>query len=399
MMVPTGVTLPGQPASPDFVPGRWVTTKVGDADVRGTLIPIYRTELVGRRGSPGYPPRPEYKSIVTGTSVVSNNLGFAAASGVCQQKTSLASLQCLDDPSPLPPGAMVPVKVDAWNDPATRQPTVWSLTNYVANAHPLVKFGFRFTLQNTRTGGQYGPSYAIYQGLFAPALSWSPGSSFNNGIAANCGLQPRRNEHIVDGLSNTIMFGETMRQCDGGNVYRVAFLPTGYQTHEHAFGIEPSYPDVKFSTTLYPGSALGQTFGHTLMFQSQPGLRDCNGMRTQSMHGPFLMVAMCDGSVRAISSTVSRKEAIGATGRDGFCRYGGPDLAINDVNNPTPAADPGFWTPESRLAGNDKGTLFERPDGIWDLLMLPVDPLWSATVSGTAVPQVLSNTGEVGKEK
>lgn len=399
--VPTGKILPGVPPSPDYVPGTWKTTKVGDADVRGTLIPIYRTELVGRRGTPGYPPRPEYTSVVDSTTIVSVNTGFVASSGIKQQNASFPLLQCLEDPGAAPPGAMVPVKNEAWKDPSTNQHTVWALTNYVANAHAFVKFGQRFTLQNTRSGGTYGPSFALYQGLFFPAQAWSTGGSFNNSIASTCGIQSRRNEHILDGLSNTIMFGETMRQCDGGNVYRVAFLPVGYQTHEHAFGIEPSYPDVKTSTTIYPGSALGRTFGHTLMFQTQPGMRDCNGMRTQAVHGPFLLVAMCDGSVRAISSTVSRKEAIGAnaTGRDGFCRFGGPDMAINTINNPNPSADPGFWTPESRLLGNDNGVQFERPDGIWDLLMMPIDPPWAATSSGPAIPQVLSNTGEAGREK
>lgn len=400
-MVPTGKIIPGVPPSPDYVPGTWRTTKVGDADVRGTLIPIYRTELVGRRGSPGYPPRPEYTAFVDGTSVIAVNHGFVASSALKQQKTSLSLLQCLEDPSETPPGAMVPVRNEAWKDPATNQYSVWSLTNYVANAHVFAKFGPRLTLQNTRAGGSYGTSYQIYTGLFVPALAWDPGKVFRNDIASTCGIQSRRNEHIVDGLSNTIMFGETMRQCDGGNVHRFAFLPVGSPTNEHAFGIEPSYPDAKITTTLYPGSALDKTFGHTLMFQTQPGIRDCNGMRTQAVHGAFLLAAMCDGSVRAIASTVSRKEAIGAnaTGRDGFCRFGGPNLAINTINNPDPAADPGFWTPESRLLGTDNGVQFERPDGIWDMLLMPIDPPWAATVSGTAVPQVLSNTGEVGRDK
>lgn len=97
------------------------------------------------------------------------------------------------------------------------------------------------------------------------------------------------------------------------------------------------------------------------MFQTLPTLAQANPLRAQALHGAFLMVAMCDGSTRAISSLVERREpvATNSSGRENFGSL--------------------FYDPESRGA-----TL---PDGVWDMLMLPSDG------------QLLKNSGEVGREK
>ncbi len=432
---PSEPWLPACPPSDDYVPGEWKTTKIGEARVNThgtiTIIPIYKTELIGRKGHPGAPARPVWKcEIDTSIGTVSNgfvNSVSGSSVGQLLEGVRFPSLACLEDPSDLTPGEPIAVNNRNYNvmvgGSPSSTPTRWATTNYVANAHTLVRFGSRFTIQNTASGGTVvtgsgnsmsGMSFAPYRGLFMPPQPWPTGGPYwsstsmswwnnafwNNSVAAQYGMFARRNEHIVDGLSNTIMFAETMRQCDAGNTARIALLPCNYYTHEHAFGIEPSYPDAGDNTKVYPGSAQDKSFGHTLMFQVQPGVSDCNPMRTQAIHGAFLLVAMADGSVRAISSNVTRKEAIGAnaTGRDGFARFKDPNQAIN-AGEPQDATNPGFWTAESRMLGRDGGTEFERPDGIWDLLMLPQDPPWAATATQTPQPQVLSNTGEVGKDK
>jgi len=400
---PSGNMLPEKPQSDPYEPGRWVTRQIGTANVRGTEIPIYQTTLEGRVGNPYYPPRPEYtwqpvEAIAVPTVSGTFTKGFVGKEfGDAQKKqTSFPFLACMADPSQEDPTARITVNNPDWAT-AGVLPT-WSLTNYVANAHAFSKFGDRIPLPppyptGTVTAASLPSDSADsnaafktrYVGLFTPPKAWPggrPGSAawhpegyYNNEVALQRGIQFRTFGHIGDGLSNTVLFGEAMRRCDGA--YRVAFLPVGFQTWEHAFGIEPSYRDKDTSKTKpYPGSELNRTFGHTLMFQSEPGVSDCNPMRTQGMHGAYLMVAMCDGSVRAISSTVTRKEAIGAnaTGRDGF--------------------DSKFFTMYSRSVSSLDDTkpdlpLFERPDGIWDMLLVPNDP----------PENVLSNTGEVGKDK
>ncbi len=195
----------------------------------------------------------------------------------------------------------------------------------------------------------------------------------------------RRFASVEDGLSNTFLFAEGMRQCDAERVYRHAFLPSGpggtsnspNWFNEHAFGILPSLRQVVTSPNdpvLISGTTRADipSFGHTLMFQTQPRPVDCNPARMQALHGNFLMTAMCDGSVRAISSLVSRREPVGSidSGRSRF----GSNLGDHQSRG-------GMDSTNSTLGG--------RKDGVWDMLIVPVDPQ----------ENVLSNTGEVGRER
>jgi len=171
--------------------------------------------------------------------------------------------------------------------------------------------------------------------------------------------------HVADGLTNTLLFGEGMRRCDNQASFRYAFLPSGPTGsnaffNEHAFGILPSYRTTLSGTARAPT----QAFGHTLMFQTQPAEIDCNYVRLQALHGHFLMVAMCDGSTRAISSLVSRREPVGASA-SGRARF----------------------TDDPQQTAFARGGRAEDVAQIWDMLMLPNDG------------GVLSNTGEIGREK
>lgn len=178
-----------------------------------------------------------------------------------------------------------------------------------------------------------------------------------------------RFEHVTDGLTNTIIAAEAMRQCDAFQAYRYAFFPTGPSGtatpfNEHGFGILPSLrsgTNGAWSVTRESGiTAVGNTF----MFQTQPRLQECNTTRVQALHGNFLMTAMADGSVRAISSLVSRREPIGVT-------------ACGRLNFGTT-----FFGSDAAGAGRADLT-----DGVWDMLMLPRDG------------GVLANTGEIGRER
>ena len=132
--------------------------------------------------------------------------------------------------------------------------------------------------------------------------------------------QPVRLRHISDSLASTILFAEGMRSCDG--TYRLAYWSDYQPANSHNFG-------VNWETGL-----------NTYMFQTTPSPARCNNWRVQSLHGPFLCVAMADGSVRTVSETVSRKE-----------------LTDPNVEGSTPGMD----------------AKMGKANGVWDRLLLPRD--------------------------
>lgn len=356
-------TAPAVAPSNPFEQGRWETKVIGQVRRGNIIIDIHETRLVGQVGHPGHPERQTWGWQPSPSGSVSTGIPNDFATK--QSQMSLNVLQCGDDPSDAGPGAMITIPNVNWNNAS------WSLTNYMANAHV-------FTKLNGGNGreGRLTTGAAQLLGLFpGPRADRTHGTPSNTGryshnLAGTHSTAPRQFAHIGDGLSNTILFGEGMRQCDGGASYRFAFLPAGYREHEHSFGIEASLKNPANGQYL-PGSSTDQTFGNTLIFQTQPGMKDCNPFRLQAMHGAFLQVAMCDGSVRAISSLVDRREAIGAEacGRANFGTL--------------------YYTSDSR--GGNAAARLNSPtgDGIWDMLMVPNDPTGN----------VLANTGEIGREK
>ena len=361
----TGVVLPAVAQTNPYVPGTWETVKVGEISVPGGgVTDIFETRLVGAVGHPAYPERKEYGWVPNGTIT---GFSFNATLADAQEKIPPFSfLQCTDDASDIPANGRVPIKSKT-GGASPWASKLWSLTNYQANAHVFLKFGSpRWTVANTAT--------IPFRGLFEPPVA-ADNQPYHHLRSGTTGLRARKLEHVTDGLSNTLMFAEGMRQCGGGDSYRVALLPAVHQTHEHAFGIEASFYD-PVTNKVFPGSSIDKTWGNTLMFQTTPSVQDCNQLRVQANHGPFLMTAMCDGSIRAISSSVSRREAVaaGASGRENF-------LGSSGANASTSPA----YSPDSRGANS----LLNNADGIWDMLMVPTDPPGN----------VLSNTGEIGKEK
>ena len=355
----TGTMIaPAIPASADYQPGTWVTSTTSVINHVGISIPVTRSELVGQVGTPAQGPWFENRWRVTGTSMVSRGLhpSFAAT----QSLKSLDVLQCSDD------GASVPVHTM----PRGRNGENWSLTNYQANAHVFMKFNS----QRLFSAAGVGPNSWNMGGRFRRAISarvqptGSP-PEFNHWISGTTGLPPRQFAHIIDGLSNTILFGEGMRQCDNGQAFRHAFLPTAERKKEHAFGIDITVTEVGSGSW----GDMFMAYGNTLMFQQRPPMAGCNKFRLQANHDNVLNVAMCDGSVRAISARVSRREQCD------------PDVAGREYGRDT-------YNPDG-LGGVGTGSGNSSPnligDGVWDMLMVPADPPGN----------VLANTGEVGKEK
>lgn len=372
--VETSITINGSmiapqiPASSDFVEGTWVTSTTSIINAVGLSIPVVKSELVGRVGTPAQGPWYETTSQITGTFV--NTTGMPDTFAAAQSFKSLNVLQDSDDSSTPP----------HWMEPA-RDNKSWSLTNYMANAHVFLKFGSgrRFsagtlTYADDSMGGRWGRPTAAW------VVNVGGGSNppFEHQSAVTYGLNPRQFAHVIDGLSNTIMFGEAMRRCDadprsskgGVGKFRYAFLPTATQPpgEEHSFGIDPavSGSTTNLTSAAYVGVGLGfGGYGNTIMFQQRPQPGGCNPFRLQANHD-VLNVAMCDGSVRGISPRVSRREQCD------------PDVAGREYGRDT-------YNPSGLGGITGSGVV----DGIWDMLMVPADP------SGN----VLANTGEVGKEK
>jgi len=349
---------PQIPASADYQPGTWVTSTTSVINAVGISIPIVKSELVGQVGTPPQGPWYESSTVIVGTGTMT--AGIPDTFALEQSRKSLDVVQCSDD-------ASTPLH---WMQRG-RDNQRWSLTNYMANAHVFLKFGTgrRFsvpsrTYANDDMGGRWGRPTAAW------ITSWGP-ATFTHREAFQQGLRPRQFAHIVDGLSNTIMFGEAMRRCDAdarsshgaAGKYRFAFLPTATQPagEEHTFGIDPAVN----GTTAGLSYVEWGGWGNTLMFQQRPPPQSCNHFRLQANHD-VLNVVMCDGSVRGISPRVSRREQCDpdVAGRD----FG------SDTYNPTGLGG---------VTGSNVG------DGVWDMLMVPNDP----------PSNVLTNTGEIGKEK
>lgn len=382
---------PGRPAStnPPYVPPTYTTSTTSGPTyswsgvgwtVSGTIQIVTTIMTSPGQGSPAVPPVFEQIPVATSTISTPTLIGLHPATGTAQSFKSLDVLQCAADGSGVPPNTM---RLTAELSGKSRDNVRWSLTNYMANAHAFMRFqrctGTSCDGGRILSGSSASPIDATMGGRFPRPLSaaGSNQTTFHHLISGSLGLDPRKFAHIVDGLSNTIMFGEGMRRCDDGASWRYAFLPTNQSADEHAFGIDVVPSGILSSdTSSLPSlnwfnndtAARGMAYGNTLMFQQRPSLSGCNKYRLQANH-EVLNVVMCDGSVRGISPRVSRREQCD------------PDVAGREYGRDT-------YNPTGLGGVLQPGTVQFR-DGIWDMLMVPNDPPGN----------VLSNTGELGREK
>lgn len=382
---PTGRKIPAIPQSPDYEPER-VEVRTAH-DQTGQEFTYY--EVIPAKGRPGEPERDEMIPVVTGTHPVTTTTGGAIPSPAGRLSIEYA---------PTTARLSLPVLMDVEDISPPRSPRSSTnpggfddspLTNYQINAHVLTKFGPRWVVQSSGTSvcpeGQTTGCNGLIEngGFFEPPPIRNPNGTaagtWSHVVSGSLGPIGRTFGHVADGLSNTLLFGEGMRRCDNQASFRYAFLPSGptgsnssgpsSYFNEHAFGILPSFRMTLSGTDR----AATPTFGHTLMFQTRPAETDCNYSRLQALHGNFLMVAMCDGSTRAISSLVDRREPIG-TAASGRARF-------NDDPVQTSNARGGREQDARNRTGN--------PGRVWDMLMVPNDP----------PGHVLSNDGTIGREE
>lgn len=257
--------------------------------------------------------------------------GFPTSFGAAQSKMIFPELRCADDPS------------QAANLIAGPYNSTWAPTNYLGNAHVFLRFGPREPGLSTFSLADMGGCFT----RLAPANLLFPNSSG--------GVYARKFSSITDGLSNTIMFGEAMAQCDRGSISRLAFLPHDLRLTGTGSSVYTPISEggEAWSSSGHYFGIDHNGFGNTLMFQTRPGVNGCMKLRAQANHGPSLLTAMCDGSVRPLSASISRREN----------------------------ADPDS---EGRVFAGNTYSAFSRgatvagvnetfPDGTWDLLMMPSD--------------------------
>jgi prepilin-type N-terminal cleavage/methylation domain-containing protein len=155
---------------------------------------------------------------------------------------------------------------------------------------------------------------------------------------------PVRIQDLLDGTSQTVLFGEAYSYCDG--VYRMAFwgenrYPGGYYPSQN-FGLNWGSNDPND-----PHAIKGQP--NTYLFQALPKATGCNNWRLQGMHPQCMNAALADGSVRSLRKRMSRME-----------------ITDPDTDGTVVGSDP---VPISLEEGLANGLSL----GVWDRLVLPRD--------------------------
>ena len=189
-------------------------------------------------------------------------------------------------------------------DSGVGKTTKWGLSSYMANWNA------------------WGDSVSDASAVCDPS-----GSKSNNGFWA----PPQKLNNMTDGASSTILFSEGYSQCDGFErlaliniqaTINVASTSTwNVSTYGHNFGITTTLTNATWGgNSEFPTTTVNASKGmpNALMFQSLasilphsnaacqlPGANCCNYFRAQSGHASQT-VAMGDGSVRSVASTVSR---------------------------------------------------------------------------------------------
>ncbi len=213
-----------------------------------------------------------------------------------------------------PPGAPVAGYAGVWNPtsrripiPVLRCPSDVSYSSASANAGVVYA-----NYSQTGTNGPWsGTNYLANWNMFClPSAA--------RGYEAG----PQTFSQIQDGLSNTIMLGEAYAWCEGRG--RTAFLAWNTRANSlggvHNFGLTYNLSNHQIDvgnigTSIAVASARGvpnpdPNLGLNFFFQIRPnpnasGANGCNSLTVQSGH-TVLNIAMGDGSVRTVSSSMDR---------------------------------------------------------------------------------------------
>jgi len=131
---------------------------------------------------------------------------------------------------------------------------------------------------------------------------------FGNPEAGDVAYRPLQTtmkiQTISDGSSNTIFFAERFRRCLVGTDIYASLWGHGFWNvpymAEFAYGNRAGTSGYKANT------GIRGVVGPSSLFQTIPqSSTKCNPMMTQQIHAGVIEVALGDGSVRAVSSTIS----------------------------------------------------------------------------------------------
>ena len=129
-----------------------------------------------------------------------------------------------------------------------------------------------------------------------------PGNATNwTGFADNdWDNKGRRLDRISDGLSNTVLFGERYAQCSsGGSLW-------AYRNTDPA-PTNPSYPGwARMSFFPANWTSNNRSTPYTAVPpQNRPTVTNCSPYNLQSFSAAGCQFAMCDGSVRTVTTSIS----------------------------------------------------------------------------------------------
>jgi prepilin-type N-terminal cleavage/methylation domain-containing protein len=120
---------------------------------------------------------------------------------------------------------------------------------------------------------------------------------------------------MPDGLSNTVIFAERYKQCQGGTGSTAGMTEPGWAVHPAFYGPNPgSYDAPVFGWREYQPFTYQPSFiagmGTTpnnpfLNFQVNPAPTACDWTVTQSGHSGAMVVGLGDGSVRTVNPSLS----------------------------------------------------------------------------------------------
>ena len=202
--------------------------------------------------------------------------------------------------------------------------SAWSVTNYLGNWHVF------------NDSSKPHPAATTLKPYPEEGFLWGPSI---------------RIEEVLDGTSQSILFGEAYSRCEG--YFRLAL----WGDSRIAFPTNPTQRPAwsaigQPNRGIYPSHTFGLNWvnePNTQTFQTLPKQSGCNSWRVQGMHLSGLNVAMVDGSVRSLRKGIHRQE-----------------ITDPDVEGTMSGVDP---SPRDIYDGIQLGA----PLGVWDRLVLPRD--------------------------